>query len=97
MKDIDNNKDDIVPGDKDIREAIGEALESADGVQLTEIMDSIPSQDALRHVSHLDTEERDQVVSLIIQRPSSDSVDYIEKQRSERCIALRKSLLQTVG
>jgi len=65
MKETDDNSDDIVLAEKNIREALGEALESADGERLTEIMESIPTQDALRHVSHLDTEERDQVVSLI--------------------------------
>ena len=65
MQETDDNSDDIVLAEKNIREALGEALESADGERLTKIMESIPTQDALRHVSQLDTEERDQVVSLI--------------------------------
>ncbi len=65
MKETDDNSDDVVLAEKNIREALGDALENADGERLTEIMESIPTQDALRHVSHLDTEERDQVVSLI--------------------------------
>ena len=75
MKDIDDQGDDIVLGDKDIREAIGEALESADGGRLTEIVESIPTQDALRHVSHLDTEEREQVVSLITPEAAATLVE----------------------
>ena len=65
MKDVDDHSDDIILEEKYVKDALDEALESANGERLTEIMESISSQDALRHVSHLHTEERDRVVSLI--------------------------------
>jgi magnesium transporter len=75
MENIDNNKDDMVLGDKDVREAFGEALENEDSERLTEIVESISTQDALRHVSRLDTEERDQVVSLITPEAAASLVE----------------------
>ena len=75
MKETDENRDDIVLEEKHIREALEEALESADGGRLTEIVESISTQDALRHVSRLDTDERDQVVSLITPEAAATLVE----------------------
>ncbi len=75
MKETADNTDDNIPEDKDVREAIGAALENADGERLTEIVESITTQDALRHVSHLHTEERDRVVSLITPEAAATLVE----------------------
>jgi magnesium transporter len=47
------------------KEILREALESGDQQRLTEIVESIPRQDALRQFAHLEAEERDRLVSLI--------------------------------
>ena len=65
MKNADDHSDDITLEERNIKEALDEALEHANGERLTEIVESISTQDALRHVSHLHAEERDRVVSLI--------------------------------
>jgi magnesium transporter len=75
MNDTADNTDETIPEDKDVREAIDEALENADGERLTEIVESISTQDALRHVSRLDTDERDLVVSLITPEAAASLVE----------------------
>ena len=75
MKDIDDHSDDMVIEEKDVKKALDDALESADGERLTEIVESISTQDALRHVSHLDSQERDQVVSLITPEAAATLVE----------------------
>ena len=65
MKHIDENESEKVLEDRDVRDALEEALESANGERLTEIVASISTHDALRQVSLMDTEERNRVVSLI--------------------------------
>jgi len=75
MTSIDDNQGDIVLEEKDIREALDVALENEDSGRLTEIMESISTQDALRHVSHLNTEERDRVVSLISPEAAASLVE----------------------
>ena len=50
MNDTAQNTDDNIPEDKDVREAIDAALDIAVGERLTEIVESISTQDALRHV-----------------------------------------------
>jgi magnesium transporter len=47
------------------KEILREALGSGDQQRLTEIVELIPRQDALRQVAHLEAEERDRLVSLI--------------------------------
>ena len=72
MKDIDEV---MILEEKVLKEALGDALENADGERLTEIVESIPTQDALRHVSHLNTEAREQVVSLITPEAAATLVE----------------------
>jgi len=75
MRNIDDDNDDIVLEESVIKEALEEALESADGERLTEIVESIPTQDALRHVSHMGTAAREQVVSLITPEAAATLVE----------------------
>jgi magnesium transporter len=65
MNEIDDNNDGVALEEKAIWAAIEEALENSDAEQLNEIIKSIPSHDALRHISHLSSEARDRLVSLI--------------------------------
>jgi magnesium transporter len=61
--------------DEVIKEALEAALEAADAESLTEILESIPTQDALRHVTHLGPNERDLVVSLISPEAAANLVE----------------------
>jgi magnesium transporter len=75
MNESNDSVDESVTGEREIREALGEALENEDSERLTEIVESIPTQDALRHVSQMDTEERDRVVSLITPEAAATLVE----------------------
>ena len=75
MKDAHDHSDDIALEESNVKEALVEALERANGERLTEIVESIPIQDALRHVSHLHSEERDRVVSLITPEAAATLVE----------------------
>lgn len=61
--------------DAAIEEALEAALGAADGERLTEIVESFATQDALRHVSHLQSDERDRVVSLISREAAASLVE----------------------
>jgi len=70
MSDTDKNNKDAA-----IEEALEAALDAADGERLTEIVESFATQDALRHVSHLQSDERDRVVSLISREAAASLVE----------------------
>ena len=53
MSDVEETDNDAA-----IEEAMEAALDAADGERLTEVVESLPTQDTLRHVSHLASEER---------------------------------------
>ena len=75
MKNADDHSNDITLEERNVKEALDEALEHANGERLTEIVESISTQDALRHVSHLHAEERDRVVSLITPESAATLVE----------------------
>jgi magnesium transporter len=94
MQDIDDNKDNIALGEKEIRNALDEALENSDSERLTEIVESISTQDALRHVFHLDTEERDRVVSLITPEAAAS---LVEEAPENLAVSLMEGLESSVA
>jgi len=69
------NSNDETNNDAVIENAMEAALDTADGERLTKIVESLPTQDTLRHVSRLAPEERGRVVSLISQEAAANLVE----------------------
>ncbi len=70
-------------------EAIKEALETADQRELTEIIESIPPQDALRQVARLEAEDRDRLLSLISPEVAAE---LIEDAPTDLAVAIMEGL-----
>ncbi len=79
----------IETDDTAIREELEAALEQADGQRLTELVESVPSHDALRHVLRLKGEEREKLVSLISPEAAAE---LVEEAPEEMAAALIESL-----
>jgi len=80
--------------DAAIEEALEAALGAADGERLTEIVESVPAQDTLRHVSHLQSDERDRVVSLMSREAAAS---LVEEAPEELAVSLIEGLESPVA
>ena len=83
------NSNDETNDDAANEDALAAALDAAEGERLTEIVESLSTQDALRQVSLLGPEERNRVVSLISQEAAASLVE-------EAPVELAASLIEGV-
>ncbi|RLA03809.1 MAG: magnesium transporter, partial [Gammaproteobacteria bacterium] len=56
-------------------ELLQEIVVSGDKIRLTEIVESVPESNLLRHVMHLDDEERDQLISMLTPIQAAELID----------------------
>jgi len=75
--------------DSDIGNALQDAIGVADERQVTEIVESISSQEALRHVSLMKSDERDQLISILAPEAAAE---LIEEAPAELAVAMIESL-----
>lgn len=72
-----------------LEEALQEAIEAADELQVAEIVESISSQEALRQVSLMGADERDQLISILTPEAAAE---LIEEAPAELAVALMEGL-----
>ena len=75
-------------------DALQTALDAADETQLTEMVDSLSSQEALRQVSLMEPVDRDELMTML---PPGSAAELIEEAPAELAVTMIKSLNSTVA
>jgi len=75
-------------------DALQNALDAADETQLTEMVDSLSSQEALRQVSLMEPVDRDELMTML---PPESAAELIEEAPAELAVTMIKSLNSTVA
>ena len=75
-------------------DALQTALDAADETQLTEMVDNLSSQEALRQVSLMEPVDRDELMTML---PPGSAAELIEEAPAELAVTMIKSLNSTVA
>ena len=75
-------------------DALQTALDAADETQLTEMVDNLPSHEALRQVSLMEPVDRDELMTML---PPGSAAELIEEAPAELAVTMIKGLNSTVA